>query len=46
VLNPAQTKGHNIVADTPGRHLISETHKKELRKIKDKMRRDAAEKSP
>jgi UPF0755 protein len=56
VLNPAKTAALYFVADTTGGHLFSETneehskarqhYKKELRKIKDKIKRDAAAKTP
>jgi UPF0755 protein len=56
VLNPAKTAALYFVADTTGGHMFSETneehskarqhYKKELRKIKDKIKRDAAAKTP
>jgi UPF0755 protein len=56
VLSPARTAALYFVADTTGGHLFSETneehskarqhYKKELRKIKDKIKRDAAAKTP
>ena len=56
VLNPAKTSALYFVADTTGGHLFSETneehvkarmhYKKELRKIKAQLKKDAAAKTP